>query len=169
MAREPAVFDAGPIIYLDALGYLDVLKEPYRVMIPDAVVRELQRRRGAPGGGVSALWWIERRSPTVGDVRLVASGPPAVDPGEREAIALARGTGATVVLDDRRGRRRARILGVPLTGTLGVLLGLHRAGRARRLFEEDLDALDAAGMYLTADLRRRVMDRLRGGEGPRER
>ena len=98
----------------------------------------------------------------------MASGPPAVDPGEREAIALALATGATVVLDDRRGRRRARSLGVPLTGTLGVLLALHRAGHANRRFAEDLDALDATGMYLTPDLKRRVMERLHAGEAPKE-
>lgn len=137
-------------------------------MIPDTVVEELKRCPGGPGGGVPALAWIERRTPTVGDVRLVASGPPAVDPGEREAIALALATGATVVLDDRGGRRRARRLGVTITGTLGVLLALHRAGHANRRFAEDLDALDATGMYLTPDLKRRVIERLRADEAPRE-
>ena len=125
-------------------------------------------RPGGPGGGAPALEWIERRSPAAGDVRLVAAGPPAVDLGEREAIALALAAGATVVLDDRRGRRRARSLGVPITGTLGVLLALHRAGHANRRFAEDLDALDATGMYLTPDLKRRVMERLHTGEAPKE-
>lgn len=76
--------------------------------------------------------------------------------------------GAVAVIDDRRGRERARRLGVSLTGTLGVLVALHFAGHARRRLEEDLDALEEAGMYLTRDLRRRTTDRLSGRERPWE-
>lgn len=46
-----------------------------------------------------------------------------LDQGEAEVLALAEECGARlVVMDERKGRRFARRLGVPLTGTLGVLL-----------------------------------------------
>ena len=138
-------------------------------MIPEAVARELERRPNAPGGGVPSLGWIERRNPDAGDVRTVASESPALDTGEREAIALALGMGARVVLDDLRGRRRARNLAVPVTGTPGVLLALRHAGRSHRRFLEDLDALEDAGMYPTSDLKRRVVERLRADDAPRSR
>jgi predicted nucleic acid-binding protein len=164
-ALESAVFDAGPLIYLDALGYLHTLRELHRVVIPEAVARELEKHPGAPAGSAPSLEWVERRTPATVAVRRVVSQPPSLDAGERETIALAleAGGGATAVIDDRRGRKRARNLEVPLTGTLGVLQALHRAGHADRSLAEDLDALDDAGMYLTKDLKQRVMDRFKAG------
>jgi predicted nucleic acid-binding protein len=132
-------------------------------MVPDAVVRELTLRPGAPGSEAPRLEFVERLSPDPANVDLVAAGTPSIEAGEREVIALALGTGATAVMDDRRSRGRR--LGIPLTGTLGVLAALHYAGQAHQSFEQDLDTLDQAGMYLTDDLRRRVVDRFRTGPG----
>lgn len=161
-------FDAGPLIYLDALGYLPALGAVYRVLIPDAVAEELERRPGAFGSGVPSLGFVERRAPAAEDVSRVASGPPSIDTGEREALALGIGEEATVAMDDRRGVRRATRMGIPVTGTLAILVRLHHLGHARRGFAEDLDALEDAGMYLTTDLRRRAMARLRSGQTPQE-
>lgn len=129
-ARELAVFDAEPLIYLDALGYLHALRELHRVIIPEAVARELEKHPDALAGSAPALEWIERRTPAVEAVSQVVSQPPSLDAGERETIALALEIGgeATVVVDYRSGRRRARTLEVTLTGTLGVLQALHRVG-----------------------------------------
>jgi len=156
-----AVFDAGPLIYLDALGYLPALGGLYRIIIPNAVADELERRPEAFGGDIFSMENVELRSPTAEDMRVVASGPPTIDAGELEVISLALGMEALAVIDDRRGVRRASRLGVPVVGTLVVLVELHRAGAARRAFAEDLDALDEAGMYLTDVLKRRVMERYR--------
>lgn len=170
-ARGPAVFDSGPLIYLDVLGYLHALKGLHRVIIPEAVARELEGHPGAPAGSAPALEWIHRQTPAVESVRRVVSQPPLLDAGERETIALALeiGAEATAVIDDRRGRRRARILEVPLTGTLGVLQALHRARLVNRSLAEDLDALGEAGMYLTEDLKRQVMHRFDTGGAAQER
>jgi len=46
----------------------------------------------------------------------------ALDEGEREAIALARQKRAMLIIDESDGREVARRLGVPCTGTLGVLV-----------------------------------------------
>lgn len=91
-----------------------------------------------------------------------------MDRGEREVIAVALGIGAgeaTAVIDDRRGVRCAERLGIRVIGTLTVLAQLHRRGHARRAFEEDLGVLDDAGMYMSAELKRRVLESFRAGEG----
>ena len=137
-------------------------------MIPNAVAGELAHLPGAPGSKVPSLEFVETLSPEPEDVRRVASGPPPIHAGEREVLALALGREATAVMDDRSGRSRGRRLGITLTGTLGVLLALQHASRARRTLAEDLDALEEAGMYLTPDLRRRVVDRLGTDEALRE-
>ncbi|MGB3683368.1 MAG: hypothetical protein WA990_12910 [Rubrobacteraceae bacterium] len=139
------------------------MKELHRVKIPDAVAAELEELQNAPGSQAPSLAWVERRSPGARYIGMVASEPPALDSGELEAIALALETGATVVVDDRRGRKRARMLGVSLTGTLGVLRALHRTGRARRSLVEDLEALEAAGMYLTPHLKQQAINTLHNG------
>lgn len=125
------VFDSGPLIYLGTLDYLAVLTEMYRVFIPDAVAEELNRRPGATGSGAPFLESAERRRPTVQNLSLVASGPPTIDSGELEVIALALEDlpgstgGVTVAIDDRRGRRRAALLGIPVVGTLAILIRIH--------------------------------------------
>lgn len=157
------VFDTGPLIYLDALGYLSTLGGLCRVLIPDAVAEELGRRPEASGSAALSLEFVERRTPAVEDLSRVASGPPTIDSGEREAIALALGylpDKVAVAMDDRRGVRRASRVGIQVTGTLAILVRLHHLGYARRNFTEDLAAIEEAGMYLTADLKRHMMNRL---------
>lgn len=51
----------------------------YRVLIPDAVAEELERRPGAYGGGAPSLGFVERRTPVAGDVGRVASEPSSLD------------------------------------------------------------------------------------------
>ncbi|HTG15730.1 MAG TPA: DUF3368 domain-containing protein [Blastocatellia bacterium] len=42
--------------------------------------------------------------------------------GEGQAVLLARELGALLLIDERAGRTAARRLGVPVTGTVGVLI-----------------------------------------------
>jgi hypothetical protein len=39
--KEPAVFDASPLVFFDVLGYTRLLPELHRVLLPPAVVEEL--------------------------------------------------------------------------------------------------------------------------------
>lgn len=165
-ARAPVVFDASPLILLDHLDYLPALRELHgEVVIPRAVSRELGSRPGMPASNVPDLEWVETREARENLLRRVREGPPSIDLGEAEAIALALDERTTVVVDDLRGRERARRLGVSLTGTLGVLMALRRLGIAdaysQRGPEEDLHALHEAGMRLTDELRSLVLRELR--------
>jgi hypothetical protein len=45
-----------------------------------------------------------------------------------------------------------------ITGTLGVLLRLHRLGIASRRLEEDLRLLEEVGMRISPGLRRAVLE-----------
>jgi len=49
---------------------------------------------------------------------------PPLDEGEAACLALARSRGYAFLTDDRVARREARRLGVPLSGTIGVLKSL---------------------------------------------
>jgi predicted nucleic acid-binding protein len=123
---SPIVFDTSSLIFLDRLGYIPALRQLHgEIVIPGAVAHELARRPGMPAAPVPELDWIEIRDAPDALLARVLAVPPSLDAGETEAIALALGNGATVVLDDMRGRERARRLGVALTGTIGELLALQ--------------------------------------------
>ena len=154
---QPAVFDSGPLIYLDSLGYAELLPELNRVLAPPAVLRELAARPDEPGGRLPGRTWLEHEVPEPEYVNRVGKEPPTLGEGEKETIALALQLGALAVLDDLRARRRARLLGVGLTGTLGVLLRLHRLGLADRDLTSDLASLEGAGMYFSEAVRDAVL------------
>jgi uncharacterized protein len=68
-----------------------------------------------------------------------------------------------VILDDRPARRLADALGIPLIGTLGIVV----AGKRRGLLPEVrplLDALGATGFHVASDLMRQVLDDAGEGE-----
>jgi predicted nucleic acid-binding protein len=141
--RIEAVFDASPLIFLDLLGYTRLLPGLYRVLVPPQVAAELTAHPGAPGSGVPGRDWVELCHP--GDeTRLRVRHDLLADPTEEEVIALAldltQAGGARIlaVLDGLKARRYAQGIGLPLVGTLGILLRIHRLGRADRTLEDDL-------------------------------
>ena len=162
--KEPAVFDASPLVFFDVLGYADSLPELHQVFVPPAVVEEVVVLPGEPGSSIPERNWVERRVPRAETLRRVES-EMTEGRGEKEAIALALDFGALIVLDDKRARGYARRVGLRLTGTLGVLLRLHRLGLASRGLEEDLRLLREADMRITPELRRMVLD---AGAGERK-
>jgi hypothetical protein len=49
--------------------------------------------------------------------------------GETAVLSLAVTSGAVAVIDDRQARRAAQVLGIPVVGTLGIVLQAARDGR----------------------------------------
>jgi hypothetical protein len=84
--------------------------------------------------------------------------------GESEAISLAVELGARwIVLDDRAARRLAQGLGLPVIGTLGLLLAAKRRGLLT-VIRPSVDALVRQGFHIASELYERVLSD--AGEGP---
>ena len=122
------VSDASPLIALDCVGHLEILRDVFgRVLVPEAVQHEVEQ--GQEGGlDLTSVPWIEIRQ--VGDVasmnELVAAN---LDTGEAAALALALEVHADYLLvDERAARWVARQRGVEVVGVLGVLLIAKRRG-----------------------------------------
>lgn len=156
MEKEPAVFDASPLVFFDVLGYADLLPELHQVFVPSAIVEEVIALPGEPGSGIPEEEWVEQRAPRTETLRKIES-EMTEGRGEKEAIALAIDLSALIVLDDKRARNYARRVGLRLTGTLGLVLRLHRLGLASRRLEEDLRLLEEADMRITPELRQMVL------------
>ncbi len=115
------VSDTSPITNLMQIEQLDLLHQLYgRVLIPAEVHDELCH---IPAQAVilAKEAWIERV-----ELALTALMPgllETLDLGEAEAISLAIQLEAEYLLvDEQKGRQAARNKGIPITGTLGVLL-----------------------------------------------
>ena len=120
------VSNTSALIALDHLGDLELIPEVFGsgILIPPAVVRELR--------GESVPSWIEVRSlqHPFGTKILQAS----LGAGESEAIGLAMEVGAGLtLLDDKAARRLALVLGLPILGTLGLLLRAKEMGLIKEI------------------------------------
>jgi predicted nucleic acid-binding protein len=123
------VSNTTPLNALVQTGDVEILPRLFqRVIIPTAIAEELFHPSTPPkvyAWLTSKPAWLEIRNPTRVDTTL------PLDRGEVEAIALTKECKADLLLlDERRARREAARLGLPIVGTLGVI---ELAARARLL------------------------------------
>jgi predicted nucleic acid-binding protein len=122
----PVVSNTTPLINLVGVGHLDLLPGLYGgVTIAAAVRDEYAAGKTATDPDLDPLSWLQ----IVPAVPLNSSLPPLLGAGEAATLSLALSLNARVVLlDEAYGRRLARRLGLPVVGTLGVLLAAKQAG-----------------------------------------
>jgi predicted nucleic acid-binding protein len=127
---EPVVSNSSPLIALAAIRRLDLLKSLFEeIAIPNAVCEEVViQGEGEPGSTqVAEAGWIH--TILVEDRLAVALLQESLDAGESEAIVLGQQLGARyVLLDDEVARQKADLIGLPVAGTLAVLLMAKEAG-----------------------------------------
>jgi len=159
---EPVVSNTTPLITLGGAGLLGLFSSLYgEIWIPDVVYEEYQvgRSRYPASPNLEQLSWISVR-PVSPDPNLSAM----LDAGEAAAIALARASGARLLLmDERRGRREAARLGLPVAGSLAVLLAAKQHGLVPAIGPV-LDQIVAQGRRISVPLRTQVLE-LAGEKG----
>lgn len=148
---ERLVVNASPLIFparVEGLAWLHQLS-PAPLLIPRAVLEEVRAGGEDLATRVEAAAWSE----LVDDVGVPT--PVAgwdLGRGETQVIAVSWATrAATAVLDDGHARKAARSLGIPIVGTLGVILAARKKGwiaAARPV----LEGLTAQGMRLAPAL-----------------
>jgi uncharacterized protein len=147
------ICDTSPLQYLFQIGHLDLLPAlSPRVTVPASVIDELRvgRSMGHALPVPERLPWIDVRVPAGLSVLPLVTH---LGPGERQVLALAlESPGAVSLLDDALARKIAASLGLPIRGTLGVLLDAKRKGLIA-LVEPLINRLDASGFRLAARTR----------------
>lgn len=141
------ITDASVLIGLEQVGHLSLLPGLFgEVLAPTAVADEFGERPD----------WLRvvsvAQAEALGEVRALQ-----LDPGETEAIALALShPGATLLIDERRGRRYATFKGIRIVGTFGLVVLAKRSGlitAARPIF----DALMAQGFRVSGAVYERAL------------
>ena len=154
---EPAVVNASPLIFLAGVGLTELIQVAGTpVLIPKTVLEEIERFGPADptSSALKKMDWL-----VVAD-----SGPPPplierwdLGAGETSVLTLAYAhPGTTAVLDDLAARRCANSLGIPVRGTLGlVLIAKQRQilPKARPVLEQ----MRFAGMYLSDSVMNRAL------------
>jgi len=147
---RPVISNTSPLINLAGVGQLELLRQLYtEVWIPALVLAEYQAKRGADEPDLRGVPWIAVR-PMEPASSLQALG--TLGAGEAAAITLAQASAAQlVILDDKRARRTARQLRLPVVGTLGVLLAAKQLDLLPAI-RPVLDALIAQGRRISPAL-----------------
>jgi hypothetical protein len=119
------VCNTSPLQYLHQIGQLRILP--------------------ALAGSIIDLNWIQIRAPiSVKAASLITD----LGPGESQVLMLALETpGSIALLDDGLARRVAIARGIPIKGTLGLLLDAKRAGHIT-VVKPSLDKLQELGFRL---------------------
>lgn len=157
------ISDTTPLISLLKINHLGLLEKLYgSVIVPEAVFEELTANDSYTDEAsvISKSKFIESRKISNHQALQILRTLTGLDLGESEAIILAQELRADVLLmDERKGRKVARQLGIPLSGVLGVLVDSLNAGLLSAYeVNESLDNLQEAGRRISGQLINRVRD-----------
>lgn len=147
----PVILNNTPLVALWSLGLLTLLRDLYEeVIISPAVYEEfLATERSARQTALDEAPWIKITPLTNPRQALVYVG---LDRGEAEVLVLANERSARlVIIDERKGRRYAQRLGLPLTGTVGLLLTAKHNGLLPALAPL-INQLLKEGLFLAPEL-----------------
>jgi predicted nucleic acid-binding protein len=144
------VADTSPLIALQQIGQLSLLQKLFgEILVPPAVAREAE-----PSLPELPTWiFVHGLKHTIGSEALRA----LLGPGESEALGLAMELNAgMVILDEKPARRLALGLGLPVVGTMGILLTAKESDLIQAV-RPLVDRLMGAGFRLSPAIRERVL------------
>lgn len=150
MPEQIIISDASPLIALADIGKLEILQQLYgNIIITDIVRNEIH---------TDLPDWISVSSNY--DPQQMRVLELELDAGEASAIALGlKIPDSTLILDENKGRKAAKRLGLKVTGTVGIIIKAKRQGFIQS-GEEILDALEEHGFWLSQQLKTEILARL---------
>lgn len=152
-----AISNTSPLLYLHRIGGMAWLSALFdEVWIPTSVLGELKegRRKGYDVPDPADYDWLQVKNPHAMPSEWLALD---LGPGELAAMALAlENPELIVLLDDQLARHTAQAAGLPVWGTLRVLLEAKSSGLIDRV-EPFVVRLSDSGMWLSQDIRQRIL------------
>jgi predicted nucleic acid-binding protein len=147
---ESIVINTGPLLALIAgYGDLSLLEKIYkRILVPFEVCREIEAG-GTTAFGLKEFVQSDFMEKQAAPLEIVQFLKNSLDMGEASVIQLALNQNIrTVCIDEAVGRRIARLNGLCLTGSIGVLLRAKRKGLDFSMTEA-IDRMQSNGIYLS--------------------
>lgn len=146
---ESAVINASPLVLLSRGQHLEILRHfARRVLVPEPVANEIREkgRNDVTVKALESLSWIEVTPATPVPQAVLEWG---LGPGESSVLAVAyQHSEMEAIIDDLAARRCATSMGIPVRGTLGIVLTAKQRGiipSARNVMED----LIRGGLYLS--------------------
>ena len=151
------VSDTTPLISLMKVSLLDILQQLFgEIIIPAAVFDELtaNSKFSFEAEQIKSCGFIRVLSVGNTDAVHILQHTCGLDLGESEAIALADDTGADFLfMDEARGRRVAKELGLRIMGTVGILLAAKDDGLLTKSdVENALEGLKASNRRISEEI-----------------
>ncbi|MCH5254116.1 MAG: DUF3368 domain-containing protein [Lachnospiraceae bacterium] len=147
------VVNTTPLIALSHVGQLDILKELYgEIIIPEAVYEELSVKEESicKKAVDRSVDWI--RVENVKNQMAKTMYKTQLHDGEVEVMILSKEIAADIVIiDDANAKKHAKYLGLPVTGTLGVLIKAKQEGYVNEL-RPILSQMVEEGIYISQSL-----------------
>ena len=147
------ISDTSSLIILSKLERLALLDHLFdKVLIPKRVAKELQAKEDS----VYKTIISQELFKIVGceDTALLALLDDILDYGESEALVLAKERELILLIDEKKGRKIAKDMGIKIIGFLGVLLLNYRHDMLKKNEIKDI-------LYQTDQLGFRLSDRLK--------
>lgn len=125
------IVNSTPLLILGKIGKLEILHKMYQeIIIPQAVFHEVTKKNDIAGKAVQAACqdWIKVEA--IKDMREYAMYRAKLHAGEVEVMIIAQQSPKAdlIILDDMAARKTAEFLGLPLSGTIGVLIKAKQKG-----------------------------------------
>lgn len=147
------VVNTTPLIALSHVGLLHLLKQLYgEIIIPEAVYQELAIKKGSVCEKAvnNSLSWI--RVKKIENQMAKQMYKTQLHDGEVEVMILAKEIIADIVIiDDANAKKHAKYLGLPVTGTLGILIKAKQKGYIDKL-KPILYQMVQNGIYISQGL-----------------
>ena len=150
MPERIIIADASCLIALQNIKRLELLKALYsQISITPEVENEF---------GEALPDWIQIEA--IKDVQKKSILQLELDEGEASAIVLAlESTDSLLIIDERKGRKTARKLGVKIIGTLGVII-LAREHSIIAEVAPILEALENVGFRISVTLKESILKKV---------
>ncbi len=151
------VADTGPLLALARIQFLPILSQLFTpCWLTETIFAECTAKPES-GDAIAVSRALQHHH-----LQLAADPVPrrafaSLDMGESTALELAVRQGATILLDERRGREAAKSYGLTLIGTAGVVLLAKRQGLVSEVMPT-IQHLEKSGYYLGELLMKQIRE-----------
>lgn len=159
------IADTTPLISLMKVGHLSLIQQLFgEILIPNAVYKELVSNTKFPDESRQIresdfIKKVEISNTAAVELLRRSSG---LDAGESEAIILSDSMDASLLLmDEVKGRQVANQMGIPLMGTIGILLVAYQ----EKLLSKDeildcIDVMKVTGRHISNPLYEQLLQKI---------